>query len=206
MTKAAVDSDMSEEEIAGQEGRQKSVTAFAASPVSKELPDGRYNVPLDAFFVAPDGTEVEFLIDDGLTAIGNRLIDNHESLSHLAEARVAFLWKRKGGKTGGRLKFGQCQKPTGLLAYFSNLDFAVWLAADHCTATMFTNLQVEALVFHELKHAGFKESEEGERTWTVEGHDWEGFAEEIRLYGDWMPDISNIREAFQMHLFERKPA
>lgn len=201
MTRAAIDSDMSEEEIAGQEGRRKNVAALA-TPTSEA--DERYSVPLDAFFVAPDGTDVEFLVDDGLTLIGNHLIGKHASFSHLASARVAFLWKRKGGNRGGRLRFGQCQKPSGLLAYFSQFDFVVWLAADHCNATVFTRLQVEALVFHELKHAGFKESEDGERTWTVEGHDWEGFAEEIRLYGDWMPNISNIREAFQMHLFERK--
>jgi len=104
-------------------------------------------------------------------------------------------------KKNGRSTFGQCQKPSGLLGYYSSVDYVIWLAADHCRACSFTHYQVEALLFHELKHTGQRQTDEGP-VWILQGHDWEGFFEEILIYKDWRPDIAHLRKAFQLNLFD----
>ena len=180
-------------------------TGKAKVLVTEGDPNGRYSVPEDSAFDLRDGDRVipvEFLRSDELESIGQALIEKRESLAHLREgAGIAYLWKREGGKKNGQSTFGQCRKPSGLLGYYAAVDFIIWLAADHCRASLFTHWQVEASLFHELKHTGMRMTDEG-LVWTIQGHDWEGFAEEIVFYGDWRPDVVYIRKAFQLTLFE----
>ncbi len=107
-------------------------------------------VPAEQEF-GPDG----FLSADDLTELGERVINKHPGhFAHITanSLRVVFLWKLAGGENAGRLTFGKCQKPSGLLKHFSGVDFVIWLAADHCR--MFEPAQFEALLFHELCHVG----------------------------------------------------
>jgi Putative phage metallopeptidase len=106
----------------------------------------------------------------------------------LREAAIVYLWKRNGPEKPRRL-LGKCQRPGGLLAHFAQAHFVVWLAANNCTGL--TNWQIEALVFHELKHAYV--GSDGKAVSVP--HDWEGFAEEIQRYGLWKRDIVPIAEA-----------
>jgi hypothetical protein len=61
-------------------------------------------------------------------------------------------------------------------------DWAVRLAADNCRASPFDDRQIEALLYHELKHyvVGGEGREAGEG-----GLDLEVFADELRRYGYW---------------------
>ncbi len=137
-------------------------------------------VPQEAEFGGQD-----YLATDALTELGDRLIANCIEFAHLHEARVQFLWKAAGGRSKGALTMGKCQKPSGLLAHFSMQDFIVWIAADNVRYRAFTERQIEALVFHELCHAGWQEDEDNGRDgrWTIEGHDIEEFSAVIRRYG-----------------------
>lgn len=146
--------------------------------------------------------ESEFIVSPEIAVIGRTLIKNYDEDFHQINfAEIGYFWKKKGGKTGGKNKSGQCQKPTGLLKHFSEMDFIVWLAADHC---QFNNYyQITALVFHELKHAGYN-PENGE--YEIKTHDFEGFNREVEIFGAWKRDTAAIQKAFadavQPKLFE----
>jgi hypothetical protein len=151
-------------------------------------------------FVTP--TDAEFGPEDWLEApalakIGAALIEKRVCFDSLREIPIAYLWKRKASEKPRRL-LGKCQRPSGLLAYFSRFDFVVWLGANNCQGM--TNWQIEALVFHELKHAFVKDGEP-----VSIPHDWEGFAEEIQRYGLWMQDMVPIAEALTKQMEIRFP-
>lgn len=138
--------------------------------------------------------EDSFLEDQSLAELGDELINEYSDFRDIQNAKIVFLWKMKGGKSGGKLILGKCQKPSGLLKHFSNADFVVWLAADHANQIQITNFQIRALLFHELKHADV-DPESGE--YVTVGHDFEGFKREIEVFGFWKPDIQQISEAFR---------
>lgn len=130
----------------------------------------------------------DFLLAPNLAKIGEELIASRGELAHLDPAKILYLFKRKGPEKPRR-KLGTCQKPGGLLEYFSKADFIVCLMANNCLGL--TNWQVEAVVYHELKHAGI--TEKGE--WTTMPHDCECFAQEIERYGLWKSDLAKIARA-----------
>ena len=159
----------------------------------------RFQAPKEEEF---EQQETDFIIAPEVAGIGRKLIRTYDEEFHrIAFAEIGYFWKKKGGKTAGKRKLGQCQKPTGLLRHFSEMDFIVWIAADHCR---FINYyQITALVFHELKHAGYNpENDEYE----IKTHDFEGFNSEIEIFGAWKSDIAAMQKAFagaeQPKLFE----
>lgn len=106
----------------------------------------------------------------------------------MEDADVKLWWKLKGGKGGGNVTLGKLQKPSGLLLHFSRADYVVWFAADHCRERNFTNWQILALLYHELCHAA--QDENGE--FAVRGHEYEGFYDEIKLFGGWRENAKAI--------------
>ena len=119
----------------------------------------------------------------------------------IANLEVAYLWKRRGGKSRGQLTLGKCKKATGDLRFFSGMDAVIWLAADHHAGL--SDERIEATLFHELLHLGVDE-ESG----LVElvGHDFEGFAAEVVKYGAILDDVQAMAGAFhQLALFAGEP-
>ena len=140
----------------------------------------------------------DFKHADDLERIANTIIDAGGATS---EWTIDYFWKRKGGQRAGKGVFGKTQKPSGLLKHYSNSDFIIWLAADHCRNAGYNRKQIEALVFHELQHVGTDEDEDSGATSPVlVAHDFEGFVSEIREYGMWDADAQAIGRAFQPHL------
>lgn len=163
--------------------RRSLVTGGDAEAVFVAPPAGQFEAEGDDFIAAPD-----------IERIGSALIAAHEAtFGHLQSREVAFLWKRKGGNAGGKTTLGKCQKPTGLLKHFAGADFVIWVAADHCRDHRLTAYQVEALVYHELLHAG--EDENGKAV--ILPHDWTGFTGEVQQYGAWKPDLSAAAHSFE---------
>lgn len=151
------------------------------------------NIPTDDDFGGED-----YILAPNIENIGNGLIDQYDELAHLKRATIVYVWKRKGGKSKGKLRYGACQHPTGLLAFFGSCDFVVALSADHCRDADLDGRQIEALTYHELRHAGYEIDEQtGEIAWTVVGHDWEGFRGEIDRYGLWEPELARLGETFK---------
>ena len=118
---------------------------------------------------------------------------------------MVFLWKDKGGTSAGKMKLGACQKPSGLLSFFSGTDFVIWIALDNCKALRLTNRQMEALVYHELLHTDAEEDEDtGEEILGLRAHDFEGFNEELKHYGPWSADLQAVVDmGRQLSLFDQ---
>lgn len=157
----------------------------------------RYPVPGEDRF---EENELDFIEGNDLARLAEEdILPLHGSdlCMSFDQYDVRYLWKREGGKTGGKSTLGACQKPSGVLRYFAGCDFVIWVAADHTRG--FTYHQMRALVFHELLHVG--ETDKGKAT--VYPHDFEGFEAEIRAYGFWKPDIEGFGRAVEQgKLFE----
>lgn len=120
----------------------------------------------------------------------------HLELEWLKQAHIVLLWKEKGGRSKGADTLGRLQKPTGLLRHFAAADYVIWLAADHCRSYAFTNWQMLALLYHELRHAAVDKN----GGYGVRGHDFEGFADELRIFGAWDNSAGRIIRAAQAQL------
>ncbi len=142
------------------------------------------------FFDEKKGKEFDFLISSVISQIGNSLINNYEEdFDRLNMVEIDYFWKRKGGESNGRRILGKCVKVTGALKYYSQKDFLIWLAADHCFRLDL--YQLTAVTFHELLHAHYMNDAE------LRGHDLEVFGREIEVFGDWKSDIAMIRKAYK---------
>ncbi len=61
------------------------------------------------------------------------------------DAQVRYLWKARGGRSGGKAVYGKCVKVSGLAAFLADgADYIVWLGADVVDAAGLTRWQVEA--------------------------------------------------------------
>lgn len=157
-------------------------------------PDAMYPVPSADQFVNELGDPCEYLHAGDLEAIANALLrDETPELTGARLARVRYLWRREGGSSHGRRRLGRCQRASGLLQYWADCDFIIWLAADHLRECNATAYQVESLVYHELLHISTDETGRP----SVRGHDWEGFVTEILRYGLCWPDVRRVGEAVQ---------
>ena len=158
---------------------------------SEGTPDSLFVIPTDEEFLDAGG---EFLpVSETLRRFYKALLYEFTDLSFLNRATVSLLWKAKGGKSKGNVTLGRLQKPSGLLRHFSEQDYVIWFAADHCFERGFTNWQMLALLYHQLRHATLDES----GNFAVRGHEFEGFIEEIRLFGAWESATRNIIRAAQ---------
>jgi hypothetical protein len=147
-------------------------------------PEAKFTLP-----GANDFGEADFIRAADLKEIGDALVESLPELSDLQEMKIIYLWKRKGPEKPRR-KLGTCQSPGGLLEYFSGADFIICLMVNNCAALQVTKWSVEAIVYHELKHAGVIDGEP-----TMIPHDCECFAGDIRRYGLWKSDLEKIAEA-----------
>lgn len=156
----------------------------------------RYGAPGSGYFVYGE-EHLDFLPAPDLAIIAGRLIEQYDELYHLDGTQIIYLWKAKGGVNKGSANLGYCQKTSGLVKYFASVPWVIWLAADHVFSYDMTRRQVEALLYHELLHAGEEENEDGNKKVTVIGHDFEGFANEVKRYGDWHSGLTLCKKAWE---------
>lgn len=128
--------------------------------------------------------------DPQLEEIGKSLVQKHHN--HLLAAEIGYLVTKKAMNRGGKLILGKARRPSGLLGYFSRADFLIvvqggeWAKADRDKR--------EALVDHELCHCTLEYNEEGERIWTLRGHDLEEFSAIVERHGLWKEDVKQFTE------------
>jgi hypothetical protein len=142
--------------------------------------------------------ELDFLERDELKAVRDSLVHDYEELSFLDDFQVRVLWKAAGGKSGGHATLGRTKVTSGLVKYFGIADWVIWLAADHCRALEFSDLQVEALLYHELLHCELVGEKDPKPA--AKGHDFELFGEELRRYGFWSNSAQVAKSAVQLRL------
>lgn len=149
-------------------------------------PDEVFDIPSDEKFLEES---LNFLpAGETIGRFYKTLLFNFTEFDFLEKAHIKLLWKLKGGKSSGNEILGRLQKPTGLLWHFSQCDYVVWFAADHCRSRQFTNWQMTALLYHELKYA----AQDDNGNFAVRGHEFEGFVDEIKLFGAWKDSMKPI--------------
>lgn len=165
--------------------------------------DGPVKIPEDHCFIDEEGNETDFLMAQGLRGMAVQLINRHETrFSHLAAAQFCVLWKRSGGEKAGKATLGQTQRAGGLVRFFAETEFVIWLAADHLRTLEVTRQQLEALLFHELCHIAW-DPQRGRRR--LVGHDFQGFLTEVKEYGAWISDLEAAAKVMQqLPLFRKK--
>jgi hypothetical protein len=170
-----------------------------------EVPDLESNaadlqVPFEAQFGGKD-----FLPAPGLRRVALGLIMRDQSLRHLTDQRVEYLYKRRGGQARGVPKVGDCVLPSGLSKHAWNamaraatgsasetVRYVIWLAADH--TQNWTPLQVEAGLYRQLCKTGVNPRDHSE--FRLKAPDFTGFVREIQRYGLWCAPLVEAGPAF----------
>lgn len=173
-----------------EEGGIESITIKAGDGPEVKLTSNRRYIPGTAAFFGG----VEWIESQELEELARTLIARYAEMNHLRDYKIRVLWKAEGGGSKGRVLYGRCSKPSGMTSYFALCDWVIWLAADNCREARFTDHQVEALLYHELKHCVLvgKESKPG-----LVGHDFEVFGDELRRYGFWNDGRAALKRAVQ---------
>ena len=106
--------------------------------------------------------------------LGRAIIDALPELWFIrdAEIRIGFLksWKEK--KTGRRLVYGECIRPTELYQDLLGYDFLIVIY--EANAAALTLDQKKILMWHELLHVGI-DDDSGEPKYVINPHDREEF-------------------------------
>lgn len=145
----------------------------------------------------------DFDKSEALTELAWEIVERHVGLSFVKGYSLEVLWKREGGKKAGRLTLGKCTSPSGLASFYSEMDWVIWIAADHARSMGLTAQQLEALLYHELLHCTLSDGDEPAPA-TI-GHDIEAFLLEIEEYGFWKRDLEEAAKVFagrQLRLLE----
>lgn len=141
-------------------------------------------VPRESDFDEDD----DFLDDQILDALLLDVIGSYEALRHIEEHGISVraVWRKKGGKSKGKLVYTRCVQPTGLLAHFCTVDFVVWVAADNVFLESWTTVQIRKLLYHAARYIGWAEgTDEHDAHAVLLQHDLELFLGEITDTGMW---------------------
>lgn len=130
----------------------------------------------------------DYLAADDLDALAETIIAARPGLDWLSDVTIAYFWKRRGGRQGGKANAGSCRRCDKLQRHLLAADLVVWLAADHCRGQCFDARQIEALLHHQLRHVG----RDGKGRPSVRGHDAEFFLSDIQEYGAWSRDLQGV--------------
>lgn len=191
---------MSESRVESAEEREAGPVDEASGVAAAAWDDDR---PVPGSTLAPPGKYDfggrDFLEAPAVADLGDELIRRHEELRDLAEFEIAYLWKKKGGSPKGRPRWGYAQRLSGVAAHYASCELLVVIAADHlwALAEFGQPVNLEALVYHELKHFRVEEDEDGGREVVLRGHEVEMFYDEVRRYGLWKSDLVAASRTFK---------
>lgn len=142
-----------------------------------------------------DGPDEQAMYDLLLDLVGNHF-------RHLDEARFALAW-RKALKPDpdGKLVLGKCRKCSDLDRELAEYDFVIILNREAWLED-FDPQQREALLYHELCHAGvtrgkdgeIKRDEKGRIVFRLRKHDIEEFSAVVERYGLYKADLAHFAE------------
>jgi hypothetical protein len=106
-------------------------------------------VPGEADFAEDD----DFLDDELLDRLLLDVVGRYQALQHIEQHGISVraLWKKKGGKSKGKLVYSGTTEPAGLFAHFCQFDFVVWVAADNVELESWTTVQISKLLYHEAR-------------------------------------------------------
>jgi hypothetical protein len=129
---------------------------------------------------------IQFDPAEGVGELAKDLITNYHT--HLAGVRIAYLYKNKQMKKGGRIIFAtaeKCSTKVKALCTASGgeaFDFAIII--NHQEWVNLTDMQRKAVLDHELLHCTVEEDEKtGETKYGIVPHDIEDFSAILQRYG-----------------------
>lgn len=116
--------------------------------------------------------------------IGQKLIRERDDLEQLrnSSCKIAYLSSQQEKKEGSGTKLvcGECKKVNDNMQWICPYDFMIVIYEPNIIN--FTEEQIKILVWHELKHIGFK-PDTVEEEYYIAPHDYEDFKEIIDEYG-----------------------
>lgn len=159
---------------------------------------GASSLTQGAAFRMPDelafGTQ-QFLDAPELEELALKLIyEEGGDFDHLRDVAIGYLWKLKGGATGGKLVLGKTMSVPPLAQYYaaeagSEVEYVITFSYDNLRTARFTKWQLEALMYHELCHLGWDDEKEKVK---MVAHDFTVFNKELQRYGAWDYDINTM--------------
>jgi len=151
----------------------------------------------------------DFLVDEALESAFWDVVRTYERLRVITDNSISVkvVWKKKGGKSTGKLTYAKTAKASGLIKFFGEADVVIWLAADHLADAEYTPSQIRKLLYHEARHINYQEpdpdKEDDVGKVVLAGHDLEIFRGEIEDTGHWEDFRKLIGAEFrQTPLFE----
>lgn len=138
--------------------------------------------------------------------VANRLISTVKRFGHLAEARIAYLFRNTkfttDWMTKDRVVMGKAYVNDDRQRLLSGYDLQV--VVNKRVWELANATQREALVAHELCHFGAKEPDKyGNPRWGLANHDLEEFAYVVRMYGIWDDSLRRFMAAYEEGQIER---
>lgn len=121
-----------------------------------------------------------------------RLIDNIHT--HLAEARIKYLFRTGKWELKGRTRYGTAEKVSAKWNHLTGYDFVVTINRD----IWFNNSKEirEAILDHELTHcARGEDDKQGNPKWYIMPHTVEDFVNIIQRHGMWTTSLQNMAKA-----------
>lgn len=113
--------------------------------------------------------------------MAKELIAHHHS--HLATARIAYLYCNKEKKSQGRVTFATAGKLSPKAKALCEYDFVITIY--HPTWVKLSDEEQKIVLDHELCHLMVDDDDEsGETKYSIIPHDFEEFGEILQRYGD----------------------
>ena len=112
------------------------------------------------------------------------IINDHRT--ELQDANIAYFFRHGPWRSKGKNVLGQAKKVSGLYRELTGKDYVIVISADFWQQA--TEAQQKAIVHHELMHCG--KNEDG--SWVLHDHDFNGFNQELKLYGVWTGDLKQM--------------
>lgn len=126
----------------------------------------------------------EYQEDKKIDAVASKLI---QEFKFPVEPMIKYL-KLVSEKSN---YLGKCSLATGKWKYLIDKEFVIEVWGKWWEQA--SDKQKEALLFHELSHIGFKDSDDGDVKWNIKDHDVEEFNEVVKRYGDWNGGITAFK-------------
>lgn len=139
------------------------------------------------------GEPVEFVTAQNAEEVGGEMIRRILRLDALVGFRIDYLFRfADSWEKNGKTVLGEMKKPSGLLKNYAGADFVVLLNWEFWLKL--NPMQRVALVYHELRHGAEHEGKP-----KIRPHDFEGFFDELTLFGtqtyeDWNALARSVRE------------
>ena len=130
----------------------------------------------------------QFDHSDTLKEMAKELIAQHHP--HLVNAEIAYLFKNKEIKSGGKTVIGTAKKYSKEVKAISGFDFGIVIS--YPSFQELTDKQKYAVLDHELTHCLISEDEQGETTYSILRHDVEEFLSIIDRHSLYLEDLKAL--------------